>query len=329
MNRVLLLVVLAVTLGVAGGVLWFGDAVGWDRTNPQTPTTVIVPSGATGHEVARLLERQRVVSSAFAFELLARLRGRQNQMKAGRFDFDPHLSASAVLAQIVSGSGQTATWVTIPEGYTQLQIARTLAAHGFGEEGTLASTFARGSLAFGTMRTRSLEGYLFPDTYLVPTHASPGEIVRIMTGRFRSVLPSDAAARAARLHVTIPQAVTLASLVEREAKRDAERPLIAGVYYNRLQRGMPLQVDATLEYVLPEHKTVLTRADVARDTPYNTYLHGGLPPTPIANPGLSSLQAALRPQASDYLYYVYKGDGRHAFARTLAEHDANVARYLR
>jgi UPF0755 protein len=127
----------------------------------------------------------------------------------------------------------------------------------------------------------------------------------------------------------VPQIVTLASLIEREAKADDERPLMAGVYYNRLRLGMPLEVDATIEYALPQHETVITYSDLKLDSPYNTYLHQGLPPTPIANPGRPSLIAALNPRSSDYLYYVYKGHGHHAFAKTLAEQNANIAKYLK
>jgi UPF0755 protein len=117
-------------------------------------------------------------------------------------------------------------------------------------------------------------------------------------------------------------------LIEREAQADDERPLMAGVYYNRLRAGMPLEVDATIEYVFPEHHDVITRRDLEIDSPYNTYRHTGLPPTPIANPGKASIDAAFAPEHSQYLYYVYKGNGHHAFAKTLEEHNANVERYL-
>jgi UPF0755 protein len=151
----------------------------------------------------------------------------------------------------------------------------------------------------------------------------------MLLDQFVAELPADAERKAERLGLTVPQVVTLASLIEREAKADDERRLMAGVYYNRLRREMPLEVDATIEYIFPEHKDVITLADLARDSPYNTYKHTGLPPTPIANPGKASLQAAFDPQPSDYLFYVYKGNGHHAFSRTLAEHQANIARYLR
>ncbi|GAC1303009.1 MAG: hypothetical protein NVSMB19_12680 [Vulcanimicrobiaceae bacterium] len=219
-------------------------------------------------------------------------------------------------------------WVTIPEGFTAKEIARTLADRGFGDARTYERAFLHDSLEFAGSKTSTLEGYLFPDSYLIPKTATPARVVTILTDQFRAALPPDAARQARALHYTIPQIVTLASLVEREAKADDERALMAGVYYNRLRRGMPLEVDATIEYTFARHKTTITYADLASASPYNTYKHTGLPPTPIANPGRPSLDAAFHPKPSDYLYYVYMGNGRSAFARTLAEHNANVARYL-
>jgi UPF0755 protein len=163
----------------------------------------------------------------------------------------------------------------------------------------------------------------------LPIDLTPQLAVKVMTDEFRKELPADAETRARALGLTVAQVVTVASLVEREAKASDERALMAGVYYNRLRLGMPLEVDATIEYIFPQHHAVITRHDLAIDSPYNTYLHTGLPPTPIANPGRASLDAAFDPRPSDYLYYVYKGDGHHAFARTLAEHNANVERYLK
>ena len=255
--------------------------------------------------------------------------GRQNALKAGEFAFAPHRTVSEVLAQLTAGDGQVATWVTIPEGFTLDEIAATLAAHGLGSAAALRDEFRRERLTFGASRTASLEGYLYPDTYLIAAGTQPAQIARLFTSEFEAKLPADCGERAKRLGLSIPQIVTLASLVEREGKADDERPLIAGVYYNRLRRGMTLDVDASLEYTFAHHKDVLTYADLAVDSPYNTYKHPGLPPTPIANPGSSSLQAALHPATSEYLYYVYMGNGHHAFSRTLAEQNANAARYLR
>ena len=316
------LVVVALPFG------WFGYTVAIDRTYPRAETTVIVPDGATGHEVASLLEGRGVIGSAVAFDALARLAGSRADMKAGEFDFSPHQRAVDILHEVVTGGQQVAVWVTIPEGFTAKEIAQTFAARDLGETGALEAVFFGDSLEFAHVRTRNLEGYLFPDTYLIPTTATPAEIAKIMTNQFAAELPRDADAQAKRLGYSIPQIVTLASLVEREAKADDERALMAGVYYNRLRLGMPLEVDATIEYTFAHHKDVITYADLARDSPYNTYKHTGLPPTPIANPGRASLMAAFHPQKSAFLYYVYMGNGHHAFSRTLAEHNANVARYL-
>jgi len=321
------LIVVALACVVAAG-LWFRLEVTAVRTLPEREVRVVVPRGATGHDVARLLAEQHVIVSPLAFEVLARIKREQSAMKAGEFQFAPHRTADEVLRAVVSGGTQIAAWVTIPEGYTAKEIARAFADHGLGREATLDRAFFHGSLTLDGKRTPTLEGYLFPDSYLIPTDADAARIVRILTDAFRERLPRDAAARARALGLTVPQVVTLASLVEREAKADDERPLMAGVYYNRLQRGMPLEVDATIEYTFAHHKDVITYADLASTSPYNTYKHAGLPPTPIANPGGPSLHAAFFPKKSDYLYYVYAGNGRSAFARTLAEHNANVARYI-
>jgi UPF0755 protein len=316
---------------VLGAVLWWtGERILSERRFPAHETTLIVPKGATGAAVAALLARDGIVSSALTFELLARLKGEQARMKAGEFRFSAHRTLAEVLQQVVSGGQQIALWVTLPEGFTARQIARTVAAAGLGSSAAFDGVFLHRRLVLGDgTRTVNLEGYLFPDTYLVPVDATPAQVARLMTDRFQEMLPPDAAALAKRLGMTLPQIVTLASLVEREAKADDERALMAGVYYNRLRRDMPLEVDATLEYTFAHHKDVITYADLARDSPYNTYKHLGLPPTPIANPGRASLLAALHPAPSKYLYYVYAGNGHHAFSRTLAEHNANVARYLR
>jgi UPF0755 protein len=299
-----------------------------DRAFPAQPTTVIVPAGTTAGETARLLQSAGIIRSALAFEGIARLRHVQAEVKAGQFRFAEHRTLDEVLGQMVGGGAQVAGWVTFPEGYTAREMAETLATHGLGDQRALTRTFLGTSIVVGGVRTASLEGFLFPSTYLVPFGAAPAQIARQLTDEFRVQLPHDAVTRARRLGVRVIDVVSVASLIEREAKADDERRLMAGVYYNRLRRRMPLEVDATIEYTFPRHKSEITRADLASDSPYNTYKHLGLPPTPIANPGRASLLAAFNPQPSQYLYYVYRGNGHHAFAQTLSEHNANVARYL-
>jgi UPF0755 protein len=322
-----ILIVLAILASVGGGAwLWYG--VYRDRSLPAAEMHVVVERGSTFVEIARLLAEEGVISNVTTFRLLAKIRGSETDVRAGEYRFDPHQTQSEVLRALLTGGAQVAVWVTIPEGYTAKQIALRLADAGAGSAPDLERDFARDGIVVDGARTRGLEGHLFPSTYLVPLGASDAQLEGVFTGEFRKELPPDAAARAKALGVTVPQAVTVASLVEREAKADADRPAIAGVIYNRLRIGMPLQVDATIEYALPEHKAALSFADLKIDSPYNTYLHTGLPPTPIANPGRPSLEAAFRPSKSDDLYYVYCGNGRHVFAKTLSEHQANVARCL-
>ena len=219
--------------------------------------------------------------------------------------------------------------MVIPEGFTVRQIAHRLAKQKLVNESaflTLAQTQGRTfHVGNWTPPDDNLEGYLVPDTYDVPKGATGRDIVQMMLDNFdKRVLVPDAA-QVKQFPGGLPAALTLASLVEREAEVDADRPLIAAVYLNRLRLGMRLQCDATVQYALPEHKTRLLYADLRVDSPYNTYQHKGLPPTPIANPGLPSIDAALHPADVDYLYYVAGPGGRHLFSRTLAGHERNRA----
>lgn len=312
----------------AGLALWLFYAVFGDRSRPAAATQVIVPRGSTFAQVARALVEQGVISNVTSFRLLAKARGEEAAVRAGEYRFTPQLTQNEVLRALVTGGAQVATWVTIPEGFTVTQIAQRLERDGVGAAAPFVRDFTHRGIVVGGVRTKSLEGFLFPSTYLMPLGASPEQAAAPMLAEFFKELPRDAATRARTLHVTVPQAVAVASLVEREAKTEVDRPKIAAVIYNRLRLDMPLEVDATIEYALPEHKTQLTFSDLKIDSPYNTYMHVGLPPTPIANPGLPSLEAALHPSKGDELYYVYCGNGVHVFARTLAEHQANVARCL-
>jgi UPF0755 protein len=314
-------------LVVAGiGSCWF--AVYRDRSHPPVQTQVLIQRGATFDEIARQLAVDGVVGNALTFRLLARLRGQDIAVRSGAYRFTAHQTQDEILRALVTGGAQVAVWVTIPEGFTAAQIAARLQDEGVGPASEFTRDFLRDTIVVDGARTKNLEGFLFPSTYLVALGDAPAQLEDQLTQEFLRQLPRDAAARARALHVTVPQVVTVASLVEREAKLDADRPKIAGVIYNRLRLKMPLQVDATIEYALPAHKNQLSFRDLKIDSPYNSYAHAGLPPTPIANPGRPSLEAALHPSKSEDLYYVYCGNGRHVFAKTLAEHQANVARCL-
>lgn len=316
MRALRVIALLIVVLAVAGGVLAYLAAV--DSKLPAAETQVVIPQGATFSDIATLLAKQGVISNALTFRLLGRMEHVDAEAHAGAYRFPAHQTQKDVLRALLTGGAQVATWVTIPEGFTAAQVAARMHDANVGDEEALKAYFV----------AHRLEGELFPSTYLVPLGASPEQIASELNAEFKRQLPADARARAKALHVSVYEGVTIASLVEREAKADADRPMIAGVIFNRLKLQMPLQVDATIEYALPKHKTELSFADLKIDSPYNSYTHQGLPPTPIANPGRASLEAAFHPAKTDDLYYVYCGNGHHVFAKTLSEHQANVARCL-
>lgn len=321
------LFIIVVVLAAATGA-WFWWSVYGDRSHPAQSSQVIVQRGSTFGDIARQLSEAGVIGNATSFRLLARMQHADVDAHAGAFRFAPHQSAADVLRALLTGGAQIASWVTIPEGFTAREIAQRLQSSGVADASGFAQSFLSTPLSVDGTKTKNLEGFLFPSTYLVALDATAAQVEKQFTDEFFKELPMDAPARARALHITVPAGVTVASLIEREAKVDADRPLIAGVIYNRLRLRMPLQIDATIEYALPEHKAELSFADLKIDSPYNTYLHAGLPPTPIANPGRASLEAAFHPASTDALYYVYCGNGHHVFAKTLSEHQANVARCL-
>lgn len=325
---VALATLVAVAVTVFAAATWFRDAVYARPDLPVKQTDVVIPRGATFAEVVATLRADGVLAHPLAFRILARLRHVDGAVKAGEYRFPAHQTSDQVLQRLVRGE-QTAVWVTIPEGYTAKEVARVLAERGLGDANAFERIFLQRGVEIAGRRTASMEGYLFPSTYLIPTDDTPDGAARLLVEQFRRELPADAPARARELGRTVPEVVTIASIIEREGKLDADRPLIGSVIYNRLRLGMPLEVDASIEYVFAEHHDVITKRDLQIDSPYNTYRHTGLPPTPIANPGKASLEAAFHPARSDYLYYIAKSDGHSVFAKSLAEHNANVNRYLK
>ncbi len=228
--------------------------------------------------------------------------------------------------------------VTIPEGYNVAEITQTLIAKGFADRDRLTQALAtiatNGTLPAELQPERpaqvkqSLEGFLFPDTYSFHRGITEVEILRAMANRFKAALTPDMKERAAELGMSINEVVTLASIIEKEARKEEERAVISGVFHNRLRLRMALQSCATVRYVMKDPAGPITDREMAMDDVYNTYVYPGLPPGPICSPGLASIHAALYPEQTDYLYFCAKPDGSHAFARTLAEHNANVRKYL-
>jgi UPF0755 protein len=267
-----------------------------------------------------------VIRSRWTFLVWHRLQlGRS--LKAGDYEFAQKASVLDVLSKLVRGDVSFER-VTFLEGWTRYDIASEVAAHGFStREEFLAATENAVIIADLDPEAETLEGYLFPDSYNLPRHARPNDIVTMMVNRFREVYAALTIAGTERAPKEI---VTMASLVEKETGLRSERNVVAGVFYNRLKLGMPLQCDPTVVYAaLRENKPIgkLTGEDLRFPSPYNTYLNPGLPPGPIANPGEASLQAALRPAQTDYLFFVANVDGGHIFSESLADHNTAVSRY--
>ncbi len=304
--------------GTAGVGAWSVAPVGSGE-----PVVLAVPAGADASSVAELLHRRRLIRSPLAFRALARWQGLEGRIQAGEYRISPSEGTREILRRLSAGD-VIRYRVTLPEGFTAREVGRRLAQLGLVDPQAFMAEVARADRHWipemEGNRTGSVEGYLFPDTYEFPRGMTADRVVAAMVGRFRQATePLWALPRP--LGLLPHQVVTVASLVEREARLDAERARIAGVLYNRLRRGMPLQVDATVLYALGQHKNPVLYRDLEVDSPYNTYRRSGLPPGPIANPGLASLRAALQPEPHDYLYYVARPDGTHVFSRTLIQHE--------
>ncbi len=293
---------------------------------------VNVPMRATANQVGEILKQSELVRSSLIFSLYARWTGMDSLIKAGEYRISNSLSTPDVLKELVDGRFAAQTF-TVPEGFTTVQIADLLASKGLVDRDKFIAAVANEDFPYAFIQSlpkgdKRLEGYLFPDTYQVTRGSSEKSIIDMMLQRFEKEMKDlDYQAQAGKGGLTLHEAVTVASLIEREARIDEERPLIAGVIYNRLNMQMQLQLCATVEYALGTNKPKLYYKDLEIDSPYNTYRIMGLPPGPIAMPGKTSLLAAVHPAHTEYLYYVAKPDGSHAFATTLAEHEANQEMY--
>jgi peptidoglycan lytic transglycosylase G len=326
----ILLVVLAA--GIAAGYVWYSIEKPYG-TFPADGLYVDIPHGASRRAVAHILKNAGVIRNSFAFELYAR-RHPKRTLEAGEYLFDHPLTGKEVFWKLANGQVFEQPF-TVREGETIFDIARDLEAAKY----MSADDFLNAAQDSSQIKdlfpdARTLEGFLFPATYNLPKHAPAQEITGMMVRKFRetlaNVVPNEDPAT--EPPVSIGSVVTLASLVERETPKPDERPLVAGVFANRLAKNIPLQCDPTVIYALQmddEYNGTLTLRDLHLNSTYNTYRNRGLPPGPIGNPGEVALRAALHPAETDYLYFVANTQGGHFFASTLAEHNKNVAKYHR
>ena len=326
------LLALLVLAAIGAGAMWLDSQIVRPYTGHRPPQLFVdIPRGTSRWAVAGILRRNEVIRNRLAFALFSDWHFR-HQLQAGEYFFDQPLDSRQVFWKIARGRIFVHV-ITVPEGWTMFDIADELNRQGAcPREDFLTAAHNTAAIADIAPHAATLEGFLFPSTYQFTRHTSCAQIADMMVREFRTVWtqldpPAPASAPDER---TPEQIVTLASLVERETPRPEERPLVAGVFYNRLRIGDPLQCDPTVQYafaLLGQRDQNVTPADLRIESLYNTYTHRGLPPGPIANPGRASLEAALSPQRTDYLYFVANGEGGHFFSRTLAEHNRNVARY--
>jgi UPF0755 protein len=303
-------------------IQWMLVPVTWRAEEESAHVTI--EQGDSMTRIIGRLEEAKVIEDGTELLILAKLSGKDREIQAGRYSFEKGTTLYSIFSKLIRGD-VTLREVTIPEGLTIRQIA-----------GVLSRQIEIDSLEFVRLTadkrfTRSmgiaasnLEGYLFPDTYRLSWDTTPEKVVRVMVEQFKKTFDDSLMRRGEEISFSLPQVVTLASMIEAEAKDGNERDLISAVYHNRLRRGMLLQCDPTVIYALPELNRPLLLKDLEVDSPYNTYRYPGLPPGPICNPGKASILAALYPADVNYLYFVATGEGSHIFSATLAQH--NLAR---
>lgn len=326
---------------VVGAVLLMGTFSMWVRHELFTPydheylsDTISIPRGAGMRAIVGTLVDARIIRFRLPTLLWLKLSGGARSLKAGEYSFPSPISPVEVLARIERGEVVKRKAV-IPEGRNRFEIAEDLAATGLADEQTFLALTSDASLIRDIdPNATSLEGYLFPDTYLYNSETTPRELIAAMVARFREVFTPELHSLAASRQLSIHDVVTMASMIEKEARLDNERPAIAAVFYNRLKHGMPLASDPTFVYAAilanDYDGDVNNPAHRQRNSPYNTYLNTGLPPGPIASPGTKSIMAAFYPAQNDYLYFVADGTtGGHRFSRSEQEHQRNVTIYRR
>lgn len=311
--------------------LWYKNAISAPSTSSEE-IKVVINKGSSAERIGKILNEKEVVKSAFAFKLYAQLNDKTKSIPPGEFFIPQNLSLEELVELLIKGP--TEYWVTIPEGLRREEYPEK-----FIEALKLSNQDAEVFRDEFLSESKGLEGYLFPDSYLFPPDITAAKAVARLRETFYDKIGENYQEKANALDLTLHEAVTLASLLERETVTDAERPIVAGIMFNRLQAGMPLQIDASVQYPIADKRCrgkvkcdwwePPLRADLEFESSYNTYLNNGIPPAPIANAGISSLMAIISPEDSDYFFYIHDDSGQIHYAKTLTGHNANVQKYLR
>lgn len=315
-------ILLLALVGFLIGFIWFFRSSGAVSTIKTKQRFVIEP-GAGASLVGQNLQKQGLVKNSLAFKLYVQLTGKSAKIQAGEYLISPNLNLFDLVTLLQQGPEEV--WVTIPEGLRREEISLKM-ANGLALEGLPKDQFVKDFLA----KSQNQEGYLFPDTYLLPRDITGGEVVNVMKSTFTKRVDFKYSS----------QAIIMASILERETLNSNERPIVAGILFKRLSAGWAIQADATVQYAVGTANCVnplascdwwprpLTQADLDMDSSYNTYLYPGLPPAPISNPGLTSIKAAVDTEDSPYWYYIHDPEGNIHYATTIEEHNANIEKYL-
>lgn len=284
--------------------------------NSTIQKIINIPSGTNAKEIVHILEKNEIIrKNNYLFIILIKLSKLEDKLKFGEYNLSPSLSMLQILNKLARGE-IVVYKITIPEGYTSIQIAELLDKKEMVEKESFLKLVKYGE--------KSWEGYLFPDTYEVPKKYGAENMFKLMLSNFEQVaVDNKLINKAEQTGFTMDEIITLASIIEKEAKFAEEKRQISSVFHNRLKSGMKLQSCATIQYILGKPKEILEESDLEIESPYNTYLYKGLPPGPICNPGIDSIIAALEPANEDYLYFVLGDNGRHIFSKTYEEHLKN------
>ena len=329
MKRFIIPILLIISLTI-GGFFWWRQN-GKPVSTDDTLQSFLIPKGYSASQIGNKLANQELVKNSLAFKFYVQVTAQSKKIQAGEYLLAPNFSLFKIVDQLTSGPVEQ--WVTIPEGLRQEEVVEKYIAV-LKNDKVEAEVFRQDFLAI----TAGKEGFLFPDTYLFPKTISASIVANKMLSTFDSKISAQMKADIDASQYSLEETITLASIIERETREDGERSVVAGILLNRLEIGMGLQTDATVQYALASSECragtacnwwpILTRDDMSINSSYNTYKYAGIPPAPIANPSLSSISAVIYPTDSSYLYYLHDGDGIIHYAETLDGHNANIGKYL-
>lgn len=327
-------IIVVILLLIAGMSLFVKNQLGpFDKNNQET-ISIKIKNGASVNEISNVLYENKLIKNKNIFKLYVKFSKKASSIKAGTYSLNQTYSNEDILNLLISGKvDHSGIKITIPEGLTSKEIIDILVENNIGSEKNYEKLINNPSEFYDKFEFLkdddiiSLEGFLYPETYFIDEDASEKEVLTIFLAGFNSIYTDEIKKQVEKSSMTLYEILNLASIIEKEAVLDEDRPIISSVFYNRLKIDMPLQSDATIQYIFEERKKIVTYADLEIDSPYNSYKNKGLPPTPIANPGEKSIEAALNPSDTEYLYFVAKMDGGNNYSKTYEQHLKYVKEY--